>query len=299
MRRLSGLVALLFAALFLAGCSLAHTTPQEVAIRYSGSNITSGPEVFQKCYTPGENEHGNAGDKVYYYPAGQRTLAFESVVDQNGREVQAPGADSPAIEVTAKGAITLTVSGVITFTPQFQDCTTLQKFHEQIGLKYGAYLKGEDDTTTEVVEGAEGWNAMLQTYVKAPMQRAITNASLNYDAFALSADAASKSAWEAAALTDIPVEMQKQSGGEFFHVDSVLLQAPRLPQAMIDGQIGKQTAQQQADAAAIAAQAAKACDATCQAYQQSQAMNDAIRGGKVQVLPIPYGSPVIANPIPR
>lgn len=289
MRRASGLIALLFAALFLAGCSLAHTTPQQVAIRYSGSDLTSQAEVFKNCYGPGANEHGDAGDKVYYYPAGQRTLVFG----------EGPDVDTGPISVTTQGGITLTVSGVITFTPQFGDCEVLRDFHERIGLKYAAYLRGEDDESTKVIEGSEGWSTMLATYVKAPAERAIDNDSLGYDPFKLSTDPATKAEWEAAALRDIPTVMKQQSGGEFFKIDSVLLQAPQLPQAMIDGQIAKQTAQQQADAAAIAATASKACDAACQQYQQSQAMNDAIRGGKVQVLPIPYGSPVIANPVPR
>ena len=32
-----------------------------------------------------------------------------------------------------------------------------------------------------------------------------------------------------------------------------------------------------------------------QAYQQQQAVNEAIKSGKVQVLPVPAGSPVIVN----
>lgn len=283
------LLLLLMAVLALAGCSLAQTTPDEVSIRYSGGALFAEAEVFKKCYGPGESEHGEAGDKVYTYPAGQRTFKFSTD----------PGSDSPPFSVTAAGGITLSVSGTITFTPQFQDCATLQQFHERIGRKYAAYLRGEDDASTQVVEGAEGWTEMLLTYVKDPAERAIDNDSLGYDAFALSTDPATKGKWEQAALADIPKVMATQSGGEFFKIDSVILQAPQLPQQMIDGQIAKQTAQQQADAAAIAATASKACDATCQAYQQSQVLNKAIADGKVQVIPIPQGSPVqVAVPAP-
>lgn len=285
-------VAALAALLALSGCSLAQTTPDEVAIRYTGNNIAANAETFVKCYTPSQSEHGSAGDHVYTYPAGQRTFKFSND----------PGADAPPMTVTALGGIPLTVSGTITFTPQFQDCKTLQDFHERIGRKYGAYLRGEDDSTTVAVEGAEGWNTMLQTYVKDPADRAIDNASLGYDPFKLSTDPTTKTEWEGKALAGIPEVMKQQSGGEFFHVDSVILQAPQLPADMLAGQVSKQTAQQQADAAAIAASASKACDATCQQYQQSQVMNQAIKDGKVSVLPIPYGSPVIANPgaaVPR
>lgn len=286
MRRL---LLLLMAVLALSGCSLAQTTPDEVALRYSGSAMFAEAEAFKRCYNPSESEHGDAGDKVYIYPAGQRTFKFSAD----------PGADAPPFSVTAAGGITLSVSGTITFTPQFQDCARLRDFHERIGRKYAAYLSAQDDTTTTQVEGIQGWTTMLLTYVKDPAERAIDNDSLGYDAFALSTDPTTKSKWEQAALADIPKVMAQQSGGEFFHIDSVILQAPQLPQQMIDGQIAKQTAQQQADAAAIAANAAKACDQTCQTYQQSQVMNKAIADGKVGVLPIPYGSPVIANPVPR
>lgn len=291
-RTFAAVVVALFVVLALSGCSLAQTTPDEVAIRYTGNNITANAETFVECYGPSASDHGGAGDHVYTYPAGQRTFKFS----------MDPGSDSPPFTVTASGGITLTVSGTITFTPQFQDCAKLRDFHERIGRKYSAYLKGEDDSTTTVVEGAQGWQEMLLTYVKDPAERAIDNDSLGYDAFALSTDPATKGKWEQAALADIPKVMSQQSGGEFFKIDSVILQAPQLPQQMIDGQIAKQTAQQQADAAAIAATAAKACDATCQAYQQAQVLNKAIADGKVQVVPIPQGSPVqvaIPAPAPR
>jgi hypothetical protein len=282
------LVVLLLAVLALSGCSLAQTTPDEVGLRYSGGALFAEAEAFKKCYNPSESEHGDAGDKVYIYPAGQRTFKFSND----------PGSDSPPISVTALGGITLGVSGTVTFTPNFQDCATLRDFHERIGRKYAAYLSAEDDTTTTKVEGAEGWTTMLLTYVKDPTERALDNDSLGYDPYKLTTDPATKAEWEQKALADIPKVMQQQSGGEFFKIDSVLLQAPQLPEQMVDGQIAKQTAQQAADAAVIAAEASKSCDQTCQTYQQSQVMNKAIADGKVQVLPIPYGSPVIANPSP-
>lgn len=302
---------ILLGALSLAGCSLAQTTPDEVSIRYSGSDITAEAEVFKKCYNPSESEHGDPGDKVYTYPAGQRTWKFSTVIGSDGRPVVEPGADAPSIQVTAAGSIPLTVSGVITFTPNFTlpaapgealqvDCPRLRDFHEKIGRKYGAYLRGEDDTTTTVVEGAEGWTTMLRTYVAAPMEKAIDNTSLGYDAFKLSTDPTTKQQWEDAALKAIPELMSRQAGSDFFRIDSVLLQAPQLPQQMIDGQVAKQTAQQQADAAAIAASAAQACNADCQSYQQNQALNSAINAGKVGITIVQGGSGInVQAPAPR
>ncbi len=288
------LMALAAAIAVLGGCgTLANTTPDQVAIRYTGSDITYEAERFVRCYGPSDQaERGGLGDKVYYYPAGQRTFKFSSD----------PGADAPPLTVTAQGGISLTVAGTVTFTPNFTNpdgslnCDNLKKFHEVIGRKFGAYLIA-DDESTEVNETLAGWREMLATYVKDPTDRAIDNASLGYDAFALSTDPASKTAWEQAAVKGIPEVMRQQSGGEFFRVDSVVLQAPQLPQAMVDGQIAKQTAQQQADAAAIAATAAGACNELCQEYQLNQALTKAINDGRVQVWPVPAGSPVVP-PVP-
>jgi hypothetical protein len=290
-RRVVLAVAALIALLGLTACGVAaQTAPDEVALRYSGNDIALEAEKFVQCYAPSESDRGGFGDKVYTYPAGQRTFKFSK--DQ--------GADSPPLSVTALGGITLEVSGTVTFTPQFQNCDTLRDFHERIGRKYGAYLRGEDDATTTVVEGAEGWTTMLNTYVKDPTERALDNASLGYDPFKLTTDPTTKSGWEAAALEGIPLVMKQQSGGEFFKIDSVLLQAPQLPQAMIDGQIAKQTAQQQADAASIAQTASGACNELCQEYQLNQALTKAINDGRVQVWPVPVGANVqLPAPAPR
>jgi hypothetical protein len=294
-------LAALIALLGLAGCGVAaQTAPDEVALRYSGNDIALEAEKFIQCYGPSDSDRGGFGDKVYTYPAGQRSYKFATVTLPDGSRAVEPGADGPAIQVTAAGGITLSVNGVVTFTPQFQNCDTLRDFHERIGRKYGAYLRGEDDATTTVVEGAEGWTTMLNTYVKDPTERALDNASLGYDPFALSTDPTTKTAWEKAALEGIPLVMKQQSGGEFFKVDSVLLQAPQLPQAMVDGQVAKQTAQQQADAAAIAQTAAGACNELCQEYQLNQALTKAINDGRVQVWPVPVGANVqLPAPAPR
>lgn len=307
MKRVWILVLVVMAALGLSGCgTLAITSPDQVAIRYTGSDITYEAERFVRCYGPTDQaERGGLGDHVYYYPAGQRTFKFASH-NENGQQVLDFGADAPAMTVTAAGGITLTVNGTVSFTPNFSNpdgsvnCENLRTFHEAFGRKFGAYLIADDESTPTVDESLRGWREMLATYVKDPTDRAIDNASLGYDAFQLSTDPASKTAWEAAAVKGIPEVMKQQSGGEFFRVDSVVLQAPQLPPAMIDGQIAKQTAQQQADAAVIAATAAGACGPECQQYQLNQAVTKAINDGKVQVWPVPSGNGVVLPaPAPR
>lgn len=294
---LTGLVLVLG----VASCGVpAQTAPDEVALRYSGNDFVLEAEEFIQCYGPSETGRGGWGDKVYTYPAGQRTFKFATVTMPDGAQVVEPGADAPAIQVTAAGGITLSVNGTVTFTPEFTNCDTLRDFHERIGRKFNAPLEMYDDASGEEAGGLEGWNRMLGVYVKDPVERALDNASLGYDPFQLSTDPTVKTEWEKAALEAIPKVMQSQSGGEFFKIDSVLLQAPKLPQQMIDGQVAKQTAQQQADAAATAASAAGSCDALCQEYQLNQALTKAINDGRVQVWPVPAGANVqLPAPAPR
>lgn len=285
MKRIFTLVAAVLAlAAVLVGCgAVVDTKPDEVALRYSGTAISWQAETFQECYLVPTAGREGQGDKIYTYPAGQRTFKFSND----------PGSDAPPMSVTVQGGLVMTVAGTVTFTPQFADCERLQEFHERIGRKYQAYVRGVDDTTTIQVEGLEGWQEMLNTYIKDPVDRAVDDASLGYTWQQLSSDPTAKAAWEASALEKIPTVMRQQSGGDFFGIDSVILQKPDLPDAVKVGLEAQERARLDAEAAAAAAEAARACDVACQAYQESQArINLMNRSSGIPVLPVPAGSPL-------
>ncbi len=289
MRKRFWVVAALLFSVVLAGCSsLAETKPDQVGIRYSGADWGAEAEVFKQCYAPGIVEYGDPGDKIYYYPAGQRTFKFASNPDGS---VQV-GADAPAMKVTAARGVELEVAGTVTFTPNFLNCDTLRDFHERIGRKYGASIRAEDDTTTSVVEGLEGWQLMLGTYLRDPIDRAVDNVSLQYEWNMLSSDAATKAQWESQALEAIPEVMRQQSGGDFWTVNSIILQKPTPPASLTAAIEGQETAALNAKAAQTAAEASAACNSACQAYQLNQALIEAMRNGNVPVIPIPSGSAV-------
>jgi hypothetical protein len=293
------LAAGLIATIGLTGCgAVAQTAPDEVALRYSGTDIALEAEKFVACYGPSDVDRGGLGDKVYNYPAGQRTFKFSND----------PGSDAPPLAITAQGGVTMSVSGVITFVPKFEDCDKLRTFHEQIGRKFGAYTRGEDDYTTAVVESLSGWTSMLNTYVKGPVDKAVDNAALPFTWDKLAGDPESKRLWEEAALAEIPKIMRQQQGlgpndvtGEFFTVQSIVLQRPEIPPNLQAGIEQSERARLNAAAAEIDKQAAAGWPGGPEAYtsyQQSQAVNQAIRDGKVQVIPIPAGSPVqVAVPV--
>jgi hypothetical protein len=279
-------LALVAGLLFLAGCSQApiSTTPDEVGLRYSGTNVQLNAEKFEKCYGPSDAEYGTAGDKTYIYPAGQRSWKFSDD----------PGSDSPPMQITAKGGITMKVSGTVTFTPQFQDCNVLRKFHETIGRKYSAWLKGEDDTTTAKVEGEDGWIAMLGTYIKDPTDKAADQAALAYTWDQLATDPTIKTQWEQSVKDALPGLIKQQSGDGYFEIDNVFFQAPQIPDEIAGGLKNKVAADLASQAAAAAGAAAANCDQTCQNYQLNQAIVKAINDGKVTVWPIPAGANVTA-----
>lgn len=285
------LLAVAAVVLFLAGCSApANVTPDEVGLRYSGTSASLNAEKFVKCYGPSEAEYGSTGDKVYIYPAGQRTWKFSDD----------PGSDSPPMTVTAKGGITMKVAGTVIFTPQFRDCNKLRLFHESIGRKFSAWLKGSDDTTTLQVEGAEGWQNMLGTYVKDPTDKAADQRALAYTWDQLATDPKVKTEWEQGVKADLPGLMKQQSGEDYFTIDNVFFQAPQIPDEIASGLKAREAGVLAGQAAAAASQAASGCDSVCQGYQLNQAIVKAINDGKIQVLPVPMGSGVNLNvPTPR
>lgn len=280
MKKLAAVMAVSAAIGLTAGCANMETAPDQQGIRYSGGAIFPEAVQFKNCQGPGKQEFGDAGDNTYEYPAGQRTYKFSAD----------PGSDSPPLTASAPSPgggqpIELTVSGTVTFTPAFDNCDTLRAFHEKVGIKYQAWTP-------------EGWSQMLGVYIKDVADRAIDNEALKFNWVDLTSNADIKAQWEQAVVKAIPELLKTQAGAEFFRIDNVLLQRPDLP-GDIKAQINQtEAARQQANTAEQVKKAAETFPGgvpAYQAYQQSQAVNEAIRSGQVKVIPIPQGSPVMVN----
>jgi hypothetical protein len=134
---------------------------------------------------------------------------------------------------------------------------------------------------------------MLLTYIKDPVDRTLDDQSLGFEWQQLATDGESKAQWEKQVVETLPQFMLQQSGGsEFFRIDGVLLQKPVVPTDLTDGILAQQRAQLNADAANIDKRTAEQFPGGIQGYldyQQQLAVNEAIRGGKVQVIPVPQG----------
>lgn len=280
-------------AALAAGCSIANTTAADVALQYEGGPFDS--KAYYSCIPSATREINDAGDSHYYYPAGQRDFTFGNTA----------GTDSAALTSTTKDSQEISVSGTIKFTlntscTQFTDPSgkvwpggVLQFFHELIGMKYQAgNTEGGEPTNA-------GWTRLVRNYIGAALDRATDNEALNYDWQRLYSDTATKAKWEKDVLGQLPAVLKALTQGvNVFKINAVLLQKPGISPRLADGLTEKQAAQLRADAVEVDKQAAVNFPggiAGYQSYQQQQAVNEAIKAGKVTVLPVPQGSPVIVG----
>lgn len=285
--------AALAAALTLTGCSIANTTASEVALQYGAGPLDS--RVFVQCVPSGERQINDVNDDHYYYPAGQRDFSFSNDT----------GADSPPLTSTTSDAQEISVSGTVKFTlntscEAFTDPGgktwpggKLQMFHELIAAKVSAAATDGGE------QMGEGWRSVLRNYIGAALDRATDNEALKFGWQQLYTSTTDKARWEADVLAQLPEIVKTLTQGvDLFTVNAVLLQKPAIQPGLVSGLTDKQAAELRNQAAEVDKKAAESFPgglAGYQAYQQQQAINQAIKDGKVQVIPIPQGSPVIVG----
>jgi hypothetical protein len=286
------LAPLLVATVVLTGCSIGNPTSSEVALQYGAGPFDS--RKFVECET--DRDVSDVNDDHYYYPSGQRDFTFG----------ESDGIDSAPLTSTTQDSQEIQVTGTVKFTlntscEEFTDPTgktwpggRLQMFHELIAYKYDAA------PTDGGEQMKEGWTSLLRNYVGAALDRATDNEALKYPWQKLYTDAPSKAQWERDVLAQLPKVLNSLTQGvDLITINSVLLQKPGIQPALMQGLTDKQAAELRSQAAEVDKQAAANFPGGIpgyQAYQQQQAVNEAIKSGKVQVLPVPQGSPVIVSP---
>jgi len=222
--------ALLAATAALTGCSITIPEPDEKGIVYDAGIFSD--TTFQNCVNPGERDVSGPGDQGFVYPAGQRT--FEFAADPNDPEglQTKPGAESGPLTMWTKDPLEMRVSGVVTFSLT-SDCKTLQRFHEQIGLKYEAYTD-------------EGWRRLLSVYVAQPLDRALDAASKEFAWRDLTyLDPQAKQQWEAKVAEYMSQFLREQGGAAFFENFSVTLQQPQPPAKVREAMAAVQQAKEE------------------------------------------------------
>lgn len=287
------------ATVLLTGCSIADPDSSQLVLHYTGGIFSS--QAFEYCTAPGQRSTGGAGDFDFYYPAGQRTFTFRS----NEDGTLAAGADAPAIRVSTRNSVELVVQGTITFTlnpdcAPYTDATgrawpggKLQKFHDTIGRQHIAYAEAGGDPQPA------GWATVLNLYVGGPAERAMDNAGLGFEWQQLYSDTAAKDAWTTDVETRLPQLIADQAGDDLFLINNIQLDKPGVPPGLRAELENNQAAQLRNQTAQTDQQAASNFPgglAAYQEYQRQQAINEAIKSGRVNPLIVPQGSPVIVNP---
>ena len=284
MRRLALPIAA-FAVLAVAGCTTVSTAPDQEAVKYGYGWTESGK--FKGCADPSHKERHSGsglGDRYYYYPAGQRTFDFTG-----GKE-----ADSAPFGTVSKDNVQVSFAGVVTFELD-TNCDVLKRFHEQIGLKFSAFMDADDTTS-------DGWTRMVNIYIGQPLHRALaTEASKNGYRDLYNNDAI-KQQVEAALNDDLAAQVQALAGGAYFGHFALKLQRPTIPDANQQALAAEQVAVAQNNA-----QKAKNVQINTEIESikalvrvlgpQGYILYKAIQDGKIAVLPVPVGSP-LALPVP-
>lgn len=273
----------IFAVIGLISNTSVNTEPNQQGLWYKSGPLTA--TSFDHCVPPSTRElTGGLADQTFVYPAGQRTFSFN---DSGSTE-------SGSIVALTKDNVELRTSGVVRFDLT-QDCETLTKFHEKIGLSNEAFLDGG--------ETSEGWMNVLNKYLLESLQRAVNEATQEFDWKQLYNDVEVKAAWEKKVSELLPRFVQQSMDGEYFENYSLTIQKPTLPDDLLNALQDTQTAMEQNNAQ-------KERNTTIETEAQSiQRLVDilgpdgyntyqAIKDGNITIYPIPQGSDVMVNGTP-
>lgn len=202
------IAAVLLGAALLTGCAGVNTNSDENAVVFD-SGWFGEDTTFKQCQGSNLNDYYSAGSIGYIYPTGQRTYEFDNVKKESG------DAETGDIEVVSSEGATLRVRGILNFTLN-TDCETLTKFHNRIGLKYGASEEGVGD-----------WTALLNNYLGIPLRDTLKIEARNYTARDLYFDTdGARQKWIDAAIATLPDEIEELAQGAYFDNNAFTLKVP-------------------------------------------------------------------------
>lgn len=285
--RLRKIAALALAGLALAGCASANTNSDQVAVVYDAGSFGE-DTVFNDCQGNNLNEYYDPGSLVYLYPRGQRTYEFSNAED----------AEQPPITIVSRDGVEMTVAGLLPFTLA-TDCETLRKFHERIGLQYGA--NGQDLPTE--------WVPLLRKYLGGPLTSVMISTAVNYDWRMLRDDQATRDQWFAQIIEQLPRRVDQLAGGNYFGNEFSL----EIPAVVPPSELRDQIREQQVQAERVATINAQATAQAAEINQMRQLVDllgpegyilyrNQVRcetedaHGCVPYLPLPTGSDVVVQP---
>ncbi|ADB34889.1 band 7 protein [Kribbella flavida DSM 17836] len=271
--------------------NFADTAANKIGLHYGGGVVED--KKFKSVIPPGAtNKLIGPGDTVYSYPIDQRSY----IIGGAGADTD----DADEVTVVSKDNVRLGVRVQVYFTLN-REQAVLQSFHERIGLKTEAF---ED----------RGWNAMLQSYFRPQIDRALVAVGTNYNWAELYNNEAKKSAFQTAAAKEFTRLLPAAVGGDYFCGPSYTgnnacgelsftIQKPTpLDKGIIDGLEAKQRAELAKQAQE---QKNQQVNVELQSVRQQVAMlgangyllKTAIESGKIQFMVIPQNGNV-SLPVP-
>ena len=268
--KIKTITAIVAAAVVLTGCSTVSTNPDEQAVRYK--NPAMGAKTFKQCYGPSQYDMNSIFNKGFTYPAGQRVYSFIG-----------EGGDGDTFQVVTKDGVTLEVEGALRFQLT-DDCELLKQFHEKIGLKIEAY----DD---------EGWAKFLNVYLRAPINRALTDATQGLNWADIYSNPEVKGQWEKKVQELLPRYVAQTIGGGYVTNYEVTLQKPILPEqlesALRDTQVAiEQEKAQEARNTQVDTELESIKKLVEVLGPDAYNVYQAIKDGRISVLPVPQGTDV-------
>jgi hypothetical protein len=286
MKKIIALLPIL--AVVLVGCSNVSTGPDQVALHYKGGPLSE--TEFSKCIARSARSWDGPADTHRTYPAGQRTFDFTG----------ADGSERGAISVTDKEGVTLQVPGVATFTLN-TECEALQRFHENIGIKYSAWT-------------TEGWLEYLNAYLGNPLEKAMDQASQAYSWRDLLNNPAIRDEWESSVGRLARQFAFDQAGDDYLCAPTfagdgecgdfaLTIQKPILPEqiaealaetaAEVERKTQASNAQQRVN---IEAESLGTLTDALGGDANAAVLYKAIQDGLIDVMPVPVGSTFLVNP---
>lgn len=222
MKRLAMILGMLLLLPLLSACGThsVSTAADQVGLHYKG-----GPFSAKKYgdYIPASTKRWyGPGDKEFMYPINQRNY------DATGSE----GAESHPISSTSRDAVEMDTPLSVTFFLK-TDEKTLREFHEKVGIRFKAYMKGD--------ETSDGWRKLLEFYIRQALETTLDREVANYNWRDLYSKPEVRVELQNKVNQDLPILIAQQMGGEYFEKFSALVQKPEptnqdLKKAVADAQ---------------------------------------------------------------
>lgn len=243
-KKLNLLAALILGAAFvMSGCSIPSTQADEIFIHKGGGPFEDKDD--KACIEPSSRQVESAFDAYYAYPANQRVYDFSGSVES--------GSDGDRFTVVSSDGITLSIPGTVSFSLNTK-CEVLQKFHNDLGSRYSAYMETDDNG---VYQTGSGWLQMLNIYFRPQLDATLDRVAKQYTWQKLRTDLSVKDEINKAVNAELPrlINQQIRGDNEYFIDISANILQPIAPPELVKAQEDVQTAQAQATATEAKAKA--------------------------------------------